>query len=424
VRDLRGLPTQITNGNSVVTNLTYDNAGRVLTKTYPAATGENITYTYDNITAGNKGKGRLTKIQDQTGSTAFVYDARGNVVTETRTIGTLPHTIGYVYDLADRVTQITYPSGRIVTYTRDTTGRISAVSTKQNAGATAQNLATSIAYQPLSTLVTGFGYGNGLSEWMSYTTDQEISGHGVTNGASNVINRSFARSDKINITNIYDNVTAANNCSLGYSAANRLTTSYFAPWGQNTYTYDGVGNRKTDVYTNPSSVVTNRTYTYNSAANKLANVKIGTTTERTFVHDNGGNITSDTRSGTAYVYSYNKRNRLKTVTVGGVLKSTYTYNGLEQSTIRVLTNMTPSGTTHFIYDRFGNLIAETAGGGATGSTGTVREYIYLPETEISPTFGSRTVVDRPLAVVNAVNTTPVIWAVHVLAEPSFAWTIT
>jgi hypothetical protein len=46
-----------------------------------------------------------------------------------------------------------------------------------------------------------------------------------------------------------------------------------------------VGNRKTDVYTNPSSVVTNRTYTYNSAANKLANIKIGTTTERTFVHD-------------------------------------------------------------------------------------------------------------------------------------------
>jgi hypothetical protein len=60
-------------------------------------------------------------------------------------------------------------------------------------------------------------------------------------------------------------VTAANNCSLGYSAANRLTTSYFAPWGQNTYTYDGVGNRKTDVYTNPSSVVTNRTYTYTSS---------------------------------------------------------------------------------------------------------------------------------------------------------------
>jgi RHS repeat-associated protein len=52
----------------------------------------------------------------------------------------------------------------------------------------------------------------------------------------------------------------------------------------------------------------------------------------------------------------------------------------------------------------GNIIAETLGGGTTGATGTVREYIYLYETEIAPTMGSRTVADRPLAVVEAVNT--------------------
>jgi YD repeat-containing protein len=92
VRDARGLPTQITDGRSVVTQLTYDNAGRVLTKVYPAATGENLTYTYDDTTGGNLGKGRLTKITDQTGSTAFVYDVRGNVTTETRTISGYVHT--------------------------------------------------------------------------------------------------------------------------------------------------------------------------------------------------------------------------------------------------------------------------------------------------------------------------------------------
>ena len=31
-----------------------------------------------------------------------------------------------------------------------------------------------------------------------------------------------------------------------------------------------------------------------------------------------GNITSDTRSGTAYAYTYNKRNRLNTVRVAGM----------------------------------------------------------------------------------------------------------
>lgn len=71
-------------------------------------------------------------------------------------------------------------------------------------------------------------------------------------------------------------------------------------------------------------------------------------------------------------------------------------------------------TTHFIHDILGNVIAETAGGGATGSTGTVREYIWLYDTEIAPTLTSRREVDRPLAVVDAVNTmSPRLWFVHV-----------
>ena len=41
--NMLGRPTQITDGRGVVNTLTYDNAGRLLTKEYPAATGENIT---------------------------------------------------------------------------------------------------------------------------------------------------------------------------------------------------------------------------------------------------------------------------------------------------------------------------------------------------------------------------------------------
>lgn len=79
-------------------------------------------------------------------------------------------------------------------------------------------------------------------------------------------------------------------------------------------------------------------------------------------------MTEDDRSGVDYVYGYNNRNRLASVTTGGSLKGTYTYNALEQLSSRVTTNMTPAGTTHFIHDLNGNVIAETAGGGATGST--------------------------------------------------------
>ncbi|KAB2910331.1 MAG: hypothetical protein F9K29_25110 [Hyphomicrobiaceae bacterium] len=74
------------------------------------------------------------------------------------------------------------------------------------------------------------------------------------------------------------------------------------------------------------------------------------------------------------------------------LRATYTYNGLEQLASRVLTNMTPSGTTHFVHDRAGNVIAETDG---SGPAGTVREYIWLPGAEIAPTFAAHVPVDRP-----------------------------
>jgi RHS repeat-associated protein len=72
----------------------------------------------------------------------------------------------------------------------------------------------------------------------------------------------------------------------------------------------------------------------------------------------------------------------------------------------VLTNMTPSGTIHTVYDRDGNLLMESNG----LATGLTREYVWLPETQIAPTMGSQAGVPRPIAVVDAVNTaTPATW---------------
>jgi RHS repeat-associated protein len=457
--DARGLATQITDGRGVVTNMTYDSAGRILTKTYPAATAENVTYTYDDVTAGNKGKGRLTRIASQNVIIDRVYDVRGNITTDTRTIAGLVHTTAYLYDGADRITQITYPSGRIVNYVRDSArdrsspsrdrespapsqgstrserlflprrftprlrrddrggGRITSATTKQNAAAAVVTLASGIIRQPHTNVVQSLVYGNGLNDWNTFTNDTEQDLLQVYDGATPIINRSHTRTDNLNLTNVWDTVTAANNQSYWHNASNKLQNAN-GPWGAKTFYYDGVGNRTQEIST-VSAVTTTRVLGYGATSNRIETITIGAATDRAFVYDAGGNITSDTRSGVAYVYAYNARNRMSTATVGGVLKGTYTYNGLEQLAIRVTSNMTPSGTTHFIHDLAGNVIAETAGGGATGATGTVREYIWLPEGEITPTFASRAQVDRPLAVVNAVNTTPVTWFVHVdhLARP-------
>jgi RHS repeat-associated protein len=149
--------------------------------------------------------------------------------------------------------------------------------------------------------------------------------------------------------------------------------------------------------------------TYPSTSNKLSSILVGATTTRSLTYDAAGNIATDTRSGTPYTYTYNARNRLGTVTSGALIWA-YAYNGLEQLVVRQLT-LGGSDVTHFVHDRFGNIIAESDG---SGPSGTTREYIWLPEAEIAPTFASRAAIDRPLAVVDGVGSmSPQLLLVHV-----------
>ena len=76
--DANGKVIKKIDARSIETDLTYDNASRVLTKSFPAAPSENVTYTYDDTSGGNMGVGRLTGIADQSGSTAYAYNALGH----------------------------------------------------------------------------------------------------------------------------------------------------------------------------------------------------------------------------------------------------------------------------------------------------------------------------------------------------------
>jgi YD repeat-containing protein len=58
----------------------------------------------------------LTSVNDQSGSTSFVYDPLSHVTSDTRVIGTNSYGTSYTYDAAGNILTETYPSGRIVTY--------------------------------------------------------------------------------------------------------------------------------------------------------------------------------------------------------------------------------------------------------------------------------------------------------------------
>jgi len=383
-RDSRGLITQKTDGRSIVTNQTFDNAGRITARSFPSASGENVTWSYDDVTSGNKGKTRLTGMTDASGTTAWVYDARGNVLSETRVIAGKSYVVAYAYDLADKVTQITYPSGRTVTFNRDATGRVGAVSTKASPAAASVGLASGVTYQPFSDL-RALNYGNALTLTRSFNGDDELSETKVEDPATSqaIMRRGLSRSDGLNLTGITvsDDIAPSASETFAYTAARRLQTAT-GVWGQLAYLYDSVGNRTQETLT-LSGTTTDRVTAMEIASNRMATVTTNGTVSRTYGHDASGNIITDTQGSAAWSFTHYANGRLSLASVSGTTKGTYTYDGLERLAVRAVTGTTPSGTIHLIYDTAGHLLAEADA--ATGST--MREYVWLEIEDLGADSG-------------------------------------
>jgi hypothetical protein len=85
-----------------------------------------------------------------------------------------------------------------------------------------------------------------------------------------VINRAHTRTDNQNLTNIWDNVTPANNAAFWMEQAGKLQNAT-GPWGSKTFYYDGVGNRSTEV-SSVGGVTTTDAYGYPANNNRLVQI--------------------------------------------------------------------------------------------------------------------------------------------------------
>jgi YD repeat-containing protein len=201
--DRAGNVTQVVDGRGVTVNMSYDALNRMATKTFPASATENMTLTYDSVAGGNFGKGRLTGIVDESGSTALVYDRRGNIVTETKVIQGTSHTTSHSWNLADRPIRETYPSGRIVDYARDSQGRIAGVTTRHNAGAAPITVAASLTYKPFGPLA-GLSLGNGLVQTRVYDADYRLTDLDVAGGGTTIQDLAYGYDGRDDVTSITD----------------------------------------------------------------------------------------------------------------------------------------------------------------------------------------------------------------------------
>jgi len=316
--DPAGNLTQQTDGNGNVVDYTYDAVNRVTSIQFQDPTRD-ITYVYDSPSVPY-GIGRLTGRTDPSGAYTFSYDAQGNMVREDKTISGVLYTTQYLYNKNNALSSVTYPSGRTVTYTRNSIGRITQVNATISGNHVA--LASSITSLPFGPL-TGLAYGNGLSLMKDYDNQYRVS----SIAAGSVLSLVYQYSLDGNILSISD-------------ALNPTT----------------------------SALETSGDYAYEEGSNVLAS--ISGPQPATFVSDNNGNIVSENTRA----YAYDPLNRLITVSEGGTQIASYTYNGLNQRTKKT----TQAGTIIYHYDPQGRLVAETDNTGQA-----LVEYIYLDDEPLA-----------------------------------------
>ncbi len=390
-RDARGEITKRTDAKGQVRNYTYDVAGRLTAISYPGSAGEDATFTYDDVTGGNLGIGRLTGFANPAGDTRRVYNSLGLLASERLDGFGLVRTTSYQYDAAGNIQGMVYPSGRVVTFNRDLQGTITGISTQTTVSDPVIELAQAITWQPFGAGIAGLTFGNGLEWQRSYDLNYRLTQQKLLDGVTPLMQRSYSYGDNLNLTAVTDDLAPAKNESYGYSPNNMLTAAS-GPWGADTFSYDGVGNITSHVNV-LGGVTTDNQAGYAPTANHMAGIVQNGSPVRSFTYDANGNVETDTVLGVATTYRYNHADRMYAVERGGLRLGEYYYNVSGQLVLRIVTNTMPSGWTMYFYDQEGQLIAEYDG----VSGALLREYVWLEDT--------------PVAVIEA-GATPTIHYIH------------
>jgi RHS repeat-associated protein len=386
--------------------ITYDALNRPSLKAYTQhRTAPNVTLCYDGKVYGNSGgactagsapnaKMRLTQVWNSASTTVYTgYDARGRITgyqQQTPIGGPTYGFTGFAYNLASGMTSITYPSGRTVTQTFDTAGRVAGI----------PGYASPISYEAHGG-ITSLTLGNQLIENWTYNPERmqpEMIQLGSSSNPVSVValetsycdaNFDVIPSSRVTCTNNNGNVKM-DRITVGstawarryqYDPANRLTqaneysgvSGSLAPaspacpdvdvnsvWCQQYGYHDNFGNR---LITARSGLTPagNEPQSFDPATNRV--------TGQYWQYDETGNVIEDGAQMTA---SYDGENRL--VIADGTTCSSapnttcYGYDGAGQRVSRTMGGQ----ITTFVYSPDGQLVAEY---GSPVPAVTGREYL-------------------------------------------------
>lgn len=300
--DSNSHPTQVRlrDGNTI--GLSYDNLGRLTSRTPQT----NLSYPYDyQVNYSYNLIGQLTQIaRPGDGMTlSYGYDAFGRQTQEVQPFGTM----AYQYDVAGRRTRVTWPDGFYVTYDYDTLGLATAI---REAGSTTL---ASYGYDSLGRR-TSVSFGNGTGRNYAYDAVNRLAGLQLT----------FPNSGN----NQLIGAVGGSGTALGYTPSSQLASV----------------TRSNDAYAWAGAYNVNRSYTVNGLNQYTQSGGVG------LGYDARGNLISSGSSG----FGYSKQNEL--ISAPG---ATIYYDPLSR-----VSEFDTTSSTRFVYDG-GSISTEIAGGTIT-----------------------------------------------------------
>ena len=321
--DARNLVTSQTDPHGTV-SYAYDAAGNRTATVFASGRATRTTYNAADLP---------TRVDYADGSAkTYEYDARRNLtkVTDLDAGAANPRPVVMDYDAADRVTRVTYATGRFVAYRYNAAGRLDRVTASDG-------LAVDYGYDAVGRLQT-LRSGGILEVTYAYDEAGRLAAKAFANGTSTAYEYdALGRVTRIEHRGPAGAVLTFE--AYAYDTAG-LVASVTTPSGTTAYGYDALG-QLTSV-TTPAGATT--TYAYDAAGNRLghganaANQYTTTPAGGSFAYDADGNLTAATDPGLSQEqFGYDARGRL------------VYHNG-------------PAGTFRYEYDALGNRSAVVKNG--------------------------------------------------------------
>lgn len=261
----------------------YDANGRLTQLVYADQT---IAFTYDQAT---NGKGHLTHLSDASGSTHWTYTPQGRVASKQQVAGSVTLTVGYAYNAAGQMNQLTTPSGQVIVYSYSQ-GRPSAITV--NSG----SLLGNILYAP-------FGPTRGWTWSNSTLSVREFDLDGRTTTVDSAGLSTYQFNPDGTIQSSTDDSGVLSGLASGLTeilidgSSNQLESSTGVD--ARAYSYDAAGNITNDGM---------RSFTYNDAGRMASATKAGTTT--TYALNGRGQRVRKTTSSASVHFVYDEAGHL------------------------------------------------------------------------------------------------------------------